>query len=99
MDYPDNLKYSKEHEWVKVDGDIATVGITDYAQGELGDVVFVELPKPATAMPRMILSEQLRQLRLLVKCMCRSPVKSLKSTPLWRMKPVWLTVHPTARAG
>ena len=45
MDYPDNLKYSKEHEWVKVDGDIATVGITDYAQGELGDVVFVELPE------------------------------------------------------
>jgi len=45
MDFPDNLKYSKEHEWVKVDGDIATVGITDYAQDELGDVVFVELPE------------------------------------------------------
>jgi glycine cleavage system H protein len=41
----DDLKYSKEHEWVKIDGDIATVGITDYAQGELGDVVFVELPE------------------------------------------------------
>lgn len=45
MEYPDDLKYSKEHEWVKVKGDIATVGITDYAQGELGDVVFVELPE------------------------------------------------------
>jgi len=45
MDFPDNLKYSKDHEWVKVDGDIATIGITDYAQGELGDVVFVELPE------------------------------------------------------
>ena len=42
---PDDLKYSKEHEWVKVDGDIAIVGITDYAQGELGDIVFVELPQ------------------------------------------------------
>ncbi len=41
---PDDLKYSKEHEWVKVDGDIAVIGITDYAQGELGDIVFVELP-------------------------------------------------------
>jgi glycine cleavage system H protein len=41
---PDNLKYSKEHEWVKLEGDTATVGITDYAQGELGDIVFVELP-------------------------------------------------------
>lgn len=38
------VKYSKDHEWVKVDGDIATIGITDHAQGQLGDVVFVELP-------------------------------------------------------
>jgi len=41
---PKGLKYSKEHEWVNVDGDIATIGITDYAQGELGDIVFIELP-------------------------------------------------------
>lgn len=39
------LKYSKEHEWVKVDGDIVTIGITDFAQSELGDIVFVELPE------------------------------------------------------
>lgn len=45
MDTPDNLKYSKEHEWVKVEGDTAIIGITDYAQGELGDVVYVELPE------------------------------------------------------
>jgi glycine cleavage system H protein len=45
MAYPTNFKYSKEHEWVDVKGDIATIGITDYAQNELGDVVFVELPK------------------------------------------------------
>jgi glycine cleavage system H protein len=43
--YPSNLKYSKEHEWVKVDGDVATVGITDHAQSSLGDIVYVELPK------------------------------------------------------
>lgn len=42
---PDDLKYTKEHEWVMVKGDIATVGITDYAQKELGDIVYVELPK------------------------------------------------------
>lgn len=42
---PAGLKYSKEHEWVKMDGKIATVGITDHAQGALGDIVFVELPK------------------------------------------------------
>jgi len=43
--YPGNLKYSKEHEWVKVDGSIATIGITSHAQSELGDIVYVELPK------------------------------------------------------
>lgn len=42
---PENLRYSKDHEWVSVDGDAATIGITDYAQHQLGDVVYVELPK------------------------------------------------------
>jgi glycine cleavage system H protein len=42
---PQNLKYSKSHEWVKIEGDIATVGITDHAQDELGDIVFLELPQ------------------------------------------------------
>jgi len=42
---PQNLLYSKEHEWVKIDGDTATIGITDYAQNSLGDIVYVELPK------------------------------------------------------
>lgn len=43
---PEDLHYSKDHEWVRVDGDQAIVGITDYAQASLGDVVYVELPKP-----------------------------------------------------
>ena len=43
MNIPENLKYTKDHEWVAVDGDVATVGITDFAQGELGDIVFVEI--------------------------------------------------------
>ena len=45
MNIPSDLKYTKDHEWVKIDGDTGTVGITDYAQGELGDVVYVELPE------------------------------------------------------
>ena len=45
MNTPDNLKYSKEHEWVRVEGDVAVIGITDFAQSELGDIVFVELPE------------------------------------------------------
>ena len=43
--YPTDYRYTKDHEWVKVDGSTGTIGITDYAQNELGDVVFVELPK------------------------------------------------------
>lgn len=41
---PEDLQYSEEHEWVRIDGDIATIGITDYAQEQLGDIVFVDLP-------------------------------------------------------
>jgi len=44
MNFPETLKYTKDHEWLLVNGEIGTVGITDHAQGELGDVVFVELP-------------------------------------------------------
>ena len=44
MQLPENLHYTKDHEWILVDGNIGTVGVTDHAQGELGDVVFVELP-------------------------------------------------------
>ena len=43
MNYPTELKYTKDHEWVRVEGDVATVGITAFAQGELGDIVFVEI--------------------------------------------------------
>ncbi len=48
--YPNDYRYTKEHEWVKADGAMGTIGITDYAQAELGDVVFVELPKIGTQL-------------------------------------------------
>jgi glycine cleavage system H protein len=48
MSYPSDLKYSKEHEWIKANGPTATIGITHYAQEALGDIVFVELPKVGT---------------------------------------------------
>ena len=44
MNFPENVKYTSDHEWIRVEGEIGWVGITDYAQGELGDVVYVELP-------------------------------------------------------
>ncbi|MAM05705.1 MAG: glycine cleavage system protein H [Flavobacteriales bacterium] len=43
MNFPNELKYSKDHEWIKIDGDVATVGITEFAQTELGDIVFVDV--------------------------------------------------------
>ena len=52
MSYPDNYKYTKEHEWVHVEGDAATIGITDHAQHELGDIVFVDLPKIGTQVTK-----------------------------------------------
>ena len=50
MTFPDDAKYTKDHEWIRVEGGIGTVGITEYAQGELGDVVFVELPAVGAAV-------------------------------------------------
>jgi glycine cleavage system H protein len=52
MSYPETYRYTKEHEWVNVAGDGATVGITDHAQHELGDIVFVELPKAGTKVTK-----------------------------------------------
>jgi len=44
MNFPDNLRYTKDHEWVKLEGNVATIGITEFAQRELGDIVFVDVP-------------------------------------------------------
>ena len=52
MSYPETYKYTKEHEWVHADGTEATVGITDHAQHELGDIVFVDLPKVGTQVTK-----------------------------------------------
>src|SRR5450432_3950450 len=50
MNFPENLRYTKDHEWVSLDGNIATVGITDFAQGELGDIVYVDIASKGKAL-------------------------------------------------
>jgi glycine cleavage system H protein len=50
MTYPESFRYTKEHEWVSVEGQVGTVGITFHAQKELGDIVYVDLPKPGTSL-------------------------------------------------
>ena len=52
MTYPGDFRYTKEHEWVQMAGDIATIGITFHAQSELGDIVYVDLPKPGTKVEK-----------------------------------------------
>ena len=52
MSYPQTYKYTKEHEWVHAEGDRGTIGITDHAQHELGDIVFIELPKPGAKLTK-----------------------------------------------
>lgn len=52
MNFPENVKYTQDHEWIRVEGETGWVGVTDYAQGELGDVVFVELPAPGTKIQK-----------------------------------------------
>ncbi len=52
MAYPQDYKYTKEHEWVKIEGGTGTIGITDYAQNSLGDIVFVELPKVGATLEK-----------------------------------------------
>jgi glycine cleavage system H protein len=51
--YPENFRYTKEHEWISLDGEIGTVGITDHAQKELGDIVYVDLPKVGSAVEKL----------------------------------------------
>ena len=52
MNFPENLKYTKEHEWIRVEGDHAWIGITDFAQGELGDIVYVEIETAGETLDR-----------------------------------------------
>jgi glycine cleavage system H protein len=47
MNFPETLSYTKEHEWIRVEGDVAVIGITDFAQGELGDVIYIDIPEGA----------------------------------------------------
>ena len=52
MNVPENLKYTKDHEWISIEGDVATIGITDFAQGELGDIVYVEVETEGETLAR-----------------------------------------------
>lgn len=52
MEFPQNLRYTDDHEWIKIDGNIGTVGITEHAQGELGDIVYVDIPNQSASVKK-----------------------------------------------
>ena len=77
MNIPANLKYTKDHEWVSVEGDIAIVGITDFAQKELGDIVYVEVETLDQTLSKDEVLEQLKLLKPFLICFYHYLVKLL----------------------
>lgn len=82
MNIPSNLKYSKDHEWIRVEGDEAYVGITDFAQSQLGDIVFVDVTTEGKLLPRVKFSVRSRLLKPFQMHSCLLEVKCLNSTLL-----------------
>jgi len=68
MNIPDDLKYTKEHEWVRIEGKIATIGITDYAQEQLGDIVYAELPKEGEEIAKEVTFGALESVKAVSDC-------------------------------
>ena len=99
MAQPENLLYSKEHEWVKVDGDVATIGITDYAQNSLGDIVYVELPKVGTKISQFGNVGVIESVKAVSDLFTPISGEIRRSIPCSITTPHRLTASPTAKAG
>ncbi len=91
---PQDLMYTKKHEWIKVDGDGGTVGITDYAQGELGDIVFVELPKVGTKVEQMKSFGAIEAVKAVVDLYAPVSGEVLETNPELRDKPEVINSDP-----
>ena len=86
MNFPQNLKYTNEHEWIRVEGDIAYVGITDYAQEQLGDIVFVDIP---TVGETLEAGETFGTIEVVKTFSYRWPARYSNRTKLWRKIRSW----------
>ncbi len=91
---PDDLKYTKKHEWIRVDGDKGTVGITDYAQGELGDIVFVELPEVGTKVKQMKPFGTIEAVKAVSDLYAPASGEVLESNPGLKNKPELINSDP-----
>ena len=85
MNVPKELKYTKDHEWLSLDGDVATVGVTDFAQSELGDIVYVEVETLDETLKKKKCLEQLKRLKQFLICLCLSLVRLLSLMKNWKL--------------
>jgi len=96
--YPDDRKYTKEHEWIKLEGDRGRVGITDYAQKQLGDVVYVELPKVGADLKPMQVFGTIESVKAVSELFSPVGGKVLEVNPELESKPELVNEDPHGRA-
>jgi len=96
--YPDDLRYSRDHEWVRIVGDRATVGITDYAQKQLGDVVFVELPPPGRSLKAQEVFGAVESVKAVSDLMCPVAGEVVEANEKLPAKPELVNSDPYGEA-
>src|SRR5664279_2375831 len=96
--YPENFRYTKEHEWVLVEGDIGTIGITDHAQEELGDIVYVDLPKVGTTIEQGKSLGSVESVKAVSDVYCPVSGEVLETNPVLTDKPETLNTDPHGAA-
>ena len=83
MNIPNDLFYTKDHEWIRLDGDTATVGITDFAQSELGDIVFIDIPTEGEALDAEAVFGSVEAVKTVSDLFLPLAVRFWRSTRLW----------------
>lgn len=97
MNLPENLKYHREHTWLKVDGTIGTIGITDFAQSELGEIVFVDLPDEGKSFKQDEIFGSIEALKTVSDLFMPISGKIIEvNKPLWQ-NPTWVNSDPYAK--
>lgn len=94
MNIPAELKYTKDHEWIKVEEDVATIGVTDFAQKELGDIVFIEVETVDETLDKEETFGTIEAVKTVSICLCLSAEPLLSSTKTWPTHPKqWTKTH------
>jgi glycine cleavage system H protein len=94
MNFPEELMYTKDHEWVRFEGDIATVGITDFAQGELGDIVFVDISTVGQDLDAQAVFGSVEAVKAVSDLFLPLPGKVLETNPALEKQPELVNTDP-----